>query len=312
MAGGLLPAGTQSDPTYVYVVGGGAFGAGAQAGAGSFGIGMPSGSGFGGNGAGGGGFGSLLSAGLSIYSATKGGQAGGVVSTPGIAPSAGGGAGGGTDWLGTAASVAPMMGPQGAAIGAGLSILDMFTHKKTAAPSGTSARAGGPTPVFITGMAPGLMGGAAGSGGAGGKGSALLGLAGMAASFIPGGGLAGKILGGLGHVFHFANGGVVPGQGNHDSVPAMLMPHEVVLSHAMLAGTAPPPSLPPSFITNVQHAAPSALSKADLTDAFRAALAGSDSSRGVSIGNVTQTNHYSAPSSNGSEDLATTLRQRLG
>lgn len=328
MAGGALPAGTKSDPTYVYVVGGGAFGAGAQAGAGSFGIGLPSGGGFGGaggtggfggNGGGGGGFGSLLSAGLSIYSATKGGQGGGfgsgpgLASTPGIAP--GGGAGGGTDWLGTAASVAPMMGPQGA----GLSILDMFTKKKHPATSGAGAQAGGPPPVFITGMAPGLMGsrivmgGAAGPGGAGGgKGSALLGLAGMAASFIPGGGLASKILGGLGHVFHFANGGIVPGQGNQDSVPAMLMPREVVLSQAMLAGTAPPPSLPPSFITNVQHAAPSALSKADLTDAFRAALAGSDTNKGVSIGNVTQTNHYSTPSGNGSEDLATTLRQRLG
>ncbi len=284
----------------------------------------PSG-GFGGSGAGGG-FGSLLSAGLSIYSATKsqtltkGGGGKGLAATPGIAPSRGGG---GTDWLGTAASVAPMMGRQGGAIGAGLSlfgaglsILDMFTHKKHPATSGAAAQAGGPTPVFITGMAPGLMGSGivmgSAPGAGGGKGGALLGLAGMAASFIPGGGVASKVLGGLGHIFHFANGGVVPGQGNQDSVPAMLMPREVVLSQAMLAGTAPPPALPPSFITNVQHAAP-----ADISGTHRRLDRIGDAMERMTGGaarpiEVNQTNHYATQSGSGSEDLATVLRQRLG
>ncbi len=321
--GGLsatLPAGTKADPTYVSIVEG-AFGIGGAPGAGSFGIGGAAAPGFSTGGAfgggapapSGGGFMSVVSTGLALYAQSKGGGAGtnGFPGTPGIAPGAG--SGGGTDWLGTAASMAPMMGPQGAAIGAGLSILDMFTHKKkAAAPSGIGAGAGGgPIPVYIVGMAqgagamPGGIGGPGGAGAPGQGGSALGGILGIASAFMP-------ALGGLKKIFHFAQGGIVPGQGNADSVPAMLMPREVVLSQAMLAGTAPPPSLPPSFITNVQHAAPASLSKADLTDAFRAALAGSDSSKGVSIGSVTQTNHYSTPSGNGSEDLATTLRQRLG
>jgi hypothetical protein len=42
--------------------------------------------------------------------------------------------------------------------------------------------------------------------------------------------IIGDVLGGVGDVFGFANGGVVPGTGNRDSVPALLTPGERVLT----------------------------------------------------------------------------------
>ena len=81
----------------------------------------------------------------------------------------------------------------------------------------------------------------------GGKTSGLDGamdIAGLAASFLPGGSLLAKlfggkgggILGGLGKIFHFATGGIVPGTGHGDSVPAMLTPGERVLTKAQQRG----------------------------------------------------------------------------
>jgi len=47
---------------------------------------------------------------------------------------------------------------------------------------------------------------------------------------------AGGGIGGLFHALHLAEGGVVPGVGNTDSVPAMLMPGEFVMSKAAVRG----------------------------------------------------------------------------
>lgn len=99
--------------------------------------------------------------------------------------------------------------------------------------------AGGSTLGNIHGIN-GAVGGA-GSGAGGGIGNLL----GLAASFLPGGGLlgslfgggkAGGIFGGLKKIFHFATGGLVPGTGFHDSVPALLTPGERVLTKAQQAG----------------------------------------------------------------------------
>lgn len=278
-----------------------------------------------------------LSTVLGAAAASGNPQAAGVASILGGILGGGGQTGAGASPAGVPAGATPVY------------IVGMAAGAQGTAPGGGAGMAGALAQLGAGGSDPGMGGGMGGMGGGmangagglqsllGGSGAGSMGGAGsiggaasVAAPYLAaieafrllnakgfGAGLIGKyVFPNLGKWFkkhlHFAEGGIVPGQGNTDSVPAMLMPREVVLSRAMLAGTAPPPSLPPSFITNVQHAAPSALSKADLTDAFRAALAGSDSSKGVSIGNVTQTNHYSTPSGNGSEDLATTLRQRLG
>ncbi len=89
----------------------------------------------------------------------------------------------------------------------------------------------------------GMLGGLAGvhgiNGPVGGKTSGLGGamdIASLAASFLPGGGLLAKslkgggLLGGIGKLFHFASGGIVPGVGFHDSVHAVLTPGERVLT----------------------------------------------------------------------------------
>lgn len=63
-------------------------------------------------------------------------------------------------------------------------------------------------------------------------------IASLAASFIPGGGLSSLFTGGLfggslKKLFHFSRGGVVPGTGHGDTVPAMLTPGEMVLPKAI-------------------------------------------------------------------------------
>ncbi len=82
----------------------------------------------------------------------------------------------------------------------------------------------------IAGLGKGSLGSSLGSG---------LGAMSLLASLLPGGGLlsgllgkGGGIFGGLGKIFHFATGGIVPGVGHHDSVAAMLTPGERVLTKA--------------------------------------------------------------------------------
>lgn len=82
-------------------------------------------------------------------------------------------------------------------------------------------------------------------------------------SLIPGGSIIGKLL-------HFSEGGVVPGHGSTDTVPAMLMPGEVVLSHKMIAqmrgGTGYAPR-PPALGATGMAALPAPASRAAGTSA---------------------------------------------
>jgi TP901 family phage tail tape measure protein len=103
--------------------------------------------------------------------------------------------------------------------------------------SGTGASAGGAAIPTDPGM-----GGAKGSGGAGGLGS-ILGMGklipglGAAMPWVAGGLALNSLLGNpLKKLFHFAGGGIVPGVGHSDSVPAMLTPGERVLTKEQQRG----------------------------------------------------------------------------
>lgn len=76
-----------------------------------------------------------------------------------------------------------------------------------------------------------------------------------------GGGLLGGIIGGIGKLLHFADGGLVPGSGYGDSVPALLTPGEMVIPRGAMNLPAPRSftvSAPSGSLGGAAPAAPSA------------------------------------------------------
>ena len=141
------------------------------------------------------------------------------------------------DTAGTAAAALPLLTSFGSKVpqtqlapgfGGGLSASHGLSNLLGAIPQ--IAGINGP----IAGLGKGSLGSSLGNG---------LGAASMIASLFPGGGLlsgllgkGGGIFGSLGKIFHFATGGLVPGVGHGDTVPAMLTPGEAVLTHKQVQG----------------------------------------------------------------------------
>ena len=110
-------------------------------------------------------------------------------------------------------------------------------------------------PSLTTGALPKIAGINGPISGLGKSAGGAMDIAGLLASFLPGGGLLGGLLGGkggglfgsLGKLFHFAEGGLVPGHGFGDTVPAMLTPGERVLTKAQQQGMGGSP------VINIAH-----------------------------------------------------------